>query len=100
MGVMVGGFVVTEAAEGFDDCLLRLGLAGVDYVVDFGHVAEVGMVLLAFRRGNPAIALVGIAIELAVAEVAAQQAKLPHVVGDVFANVAYRAVGADNYFLI
>src|SRR2546421_3643848 len=58
------------------------------------------MVLLAFRRGNPAIALVGIAIELAVAEVATQQAKLPHVVGDVFANVADGAVGADNYFLI
>ena len=43
---MVGGFVVTESAEGFDDCVLRFGLAGVDDVVDFGNVAEVGVIRL------------------------------------------------------
>ena len=44
--------------------------------------------------------VVGITIKLAIAEVASQQAELPHVVGDVFANVADGAVGADDYFLV
>src|SRR3982074_3044363 len=44
--------------------------------------------------------LVWIAVELAVAEVAAEEAELPHVIGDIFADVAHRAVGADDYFLV
>ena len=39
-------------------------------------------------------------MKLAVFEVASEQAELPHVVGDVFANVADGAVGADDYFLV
>ena len=97
---MVRGFVVAEAAQGFDHRVLRLGLASIDHVVDFGDVAEVRMIFLAVGGRNPTLVLIGIAIELAIAEIAPQQAELPHVVCDVFADVADGAVGADDYFLI
>ena len=100
MRVVVGGLAVAEAAQGFDDRVLRLRLAGIDDVVDLRDVAEVRMILLAVRRGNPAVVAVRIAVELAISEVAPQQAELPHVVGDVFADVADGAVGADDDFLI
>ena len=100
MSVVVGGFVVAESAQGFDDGVLRFRLAGVDHVVDFGDIAEVGMILLALHGRDPALVLVGIAVELAIAEVAPEQAELPHVVGDVFADIADGAVGADDYFLV
>ena len=41
---MVSGFTVAESAKGFDHRILRFGLAGIDYVVDLGHVAEVRMI--------------------------------------------------------
>src|ERR1700694_2655171 len=43
MCVVVGGLVVPESAQRFNDRVLRLGLPGIDHVVDFGDVAEVGM---------------------------------------------------------
>ena len=97
---MVGRFVVAKPAQRFDHCVLRLGLAGIDNVVDFGDAAKVRMVLLPVRSGNPTVVLIGIAIKLAIAEVTAEQAKFPHVIGDVFADIANRAVGTDDYFLI
>ena len=45
---------------------------------------------------DPDLMAVGIAIELAIAEVASQQAELPQVIGDVLADVADRAVGAHD----
>src|SRR6202008_2823247 len=86
--------------QSLDDRTLRFGLAGGNDVVDLGAAAQGGVVPTALERRNPAVMLVGIAVELAVAEVAAEQAKLPHVIGDVFANVADGAVGADDDFLV
>ncbi len=40
--------------------------------------------------------MVGVCEELAVAEVAAQQAELPEVIGNVLADVGDGAVGADD----
>jgi hypothetical protein len=92
---------VAESAQRFDDRVLRLGLARIDDVVDFSDVAEVRMILLALViGGDPAVVLIGIAVELAIAEIASEQAELPHVIGDVFADVADGAVGADDDFLI
>ena len=53
---------------------------------------------LALFGRNPALVAVGIAKEFLISEVAAQQAKLPQVIGDVFADVADGAVGADDDF--
>src|SRR5579863_4348755 len=104
MGVVRSGFAMAKPAQSLDDRILRFGLAGVDDVVDFGDIAEVGMGFLGVgvvgRRGNPAVVGVGIAIELAIGEITAQEAELPHVVGDVFADVANGAVGADDDFLV
>ncbi len=104
MRVSVSGFTMAESAQSLDDRVLRFGLAGVDDVVDFGNVAKVGMVFcragVRRRGGDPAIVIVGITKKLAIAEVAPQQAKLPHVVRNVFAHVADRAVRADDHFLI
>src|SRR5581483_7834573 len=55
---------------------------------------------LAVHGGNPALVLIGVAVEPAVAEVFPEEAEFPEVVGDVFADVTYGAVGADDYFLI
>src|ERR1700722_9691837 len=100
MRVVVGGFVVAKSAQRFHDCALGLRLAGVNYVVDFGHVPEVWMFFFAVGGGDPAVMGVGIAEELPIAEVASQQAELPHVVSDIFADIADRTIGADDYFLI
>src|SRR5437588_501644 len=100
MSVVAGGFLVAKAAQGFDDRALRLGLAGINDVVNLSHIAEVGMVFIALHGGNPAVVLIGIAIELAVGEIAAEQTELPHVVGDVFTHVADCTVGADDYLLV
>src|SRR5471032_1167511 len=100
MGVVIGGFLVAKAAEGVNHGVLRFRLARINHVVDFGHVAEVGMVRVAGGGRNPALVGVGIAEKFAVGEIAAQQTELPHVVGDVFAHVADGTVGADDHFLI
>src|SRR5258708_18854971 len=100
MGVVAGSFAVAEPAQGFDYGVLRFRLAGVDHVVDFGDVSEVGVVLVALHGGDPAVLLIWISEEFAVFEIAAEQAELPHVVGDVFADVADGAVGADDDFLV
>ena len=104
MSVVVGGGVVTESAQGFYDGALRFGLAGVDYVVDLGDIAEVGMIFLGGFvvgcGGDPALVVVRIPVELAVGKIATQQSELPHVVGDVFTDVADRAIGAHDYFLV
>src|SRR5579863_6889720 len=100
MRVMIGRFVVPEAAQRFDHGALRLRLARVDHVVDLGHVAEVGMLLLALHRRDPALMLIGIAIKLAIPEIAPEQAELPHVIGDVFADIADGPVGTDDDFLV
>ena len=56
---------------------------------------EAGVRVLALHRRNPAGA-VRVLPEDAVAEVRAQQAELPQVVGDVLAHVGHRAVRANN----
>ena len=43
---------------------------------------------------------IGIKIKPAISEIFAEQAELPHVESDVFADVADCAVGADDYFLV
>ena len=98
--VVIGGLIVSKTAQRLDDRALGLGLARVDHVIDLCHVAKVGMVRLAFAGRDPYLMLVRIAIELAITEVASQQAELPHVVGNVFANVADGAIGADDDFLV
>ena len=47
MRVVIGCFSVAQPAQRFDHGVLRLGLPGVDHVVDFGDVAEVRMIFFA-----------------------------------------------------
>ncbi len=54
------------------------------------------MVGFAMLGGDPALVAVGITEELLVAEIAAEKAELPEVVGDVLADVADGAVRADD----
>src|SRR5882672_9431794 len=100
MGVVFRRFAVTQAAQSFDHCVLCLGLAGINHVINFGYVAKVRMLLFTITRRNPAIFLIGIMKELAIAEVASQQSKLPHVVSNVFADITYGSIGANNNLLI
>src|SRR5579864_9849768 len=99
MRVVVGGVTMAEPAKGFDNRVLGFGLPGIDDVVNLCYVAEVGVIFLRVfvvgRGRDPALVTVGVVVELAITEVAAKQAELPHVIGDVFADVADGAVGAD-----
>ena len=58
------------------------------------------MVFLALTCRNPHLVLIGILVELAIFEIAPQQAELPHVVGDVLPYVADRPVGTHDDLLI
>src|SRR6266403_5311606 len=100
VGVVVSLIVVSQTAQSFDDGVLRLGLAGVDDVVDLGYIAEMGMIFLTLGRRNPALVLVGIEKELAITEVAPEQPELPHVVRDILADVTHGAVRAHDNFLV
>src|SRR5690349_17830917 len=44
--------------------------------------------------------LVGVEKEFAITEIAAEQTEFPEMVGDVFADIADGAIGANNHFLI
>ena len=98
VGVVVGGFGVAHAAEGGDDVILRIVLARVDDVVDVVGVAEEWVRGFAVDGGDPA-GVRWVLVEFCVAEVfAGEEAELPEVVGDVFADVGDGAVGADDDF--
>ena len=99
MRVVIGLIGVSHAAQGLDDVGLRVRLARIDDVVDGRGAAEVRMVRLALFRRNPAL-VIGISEEGLVAEVLAEQAELPKVVGDVFADVGDGAVRTNNNFRI
>ncbi len=83
---------VTEKPECLDHGVLRIGLTRVNDVVNRGDVAEVRMIRLAVLGRNPDLVIVGIAVELAVAEVQAQQTELPKMISNVFADVTDRSV--------
>ena len=93
MGSLLG---ITQKPQCFDDGVLRIGLAGVNDVVDGGDTAEVRMVRLATLSGNPDLMLIGILVKAAIAEVAAEQPKLPEMIGNVLAYIADRTVGAND----
>ncbi len=97
VGVVVGGFGEAHASEGGDDVVLRVVLAGVDDVVDGVGAAEGGGGGIARACGGDPAGVGGVLVEFGVAEVfAGEQAELPEVVGDVFADVGDGAVGADD----
>ena len=98
--VVVGSFMVAKAAQSFDHGVLCFRLPGIDDVVNLGHIAEVGMIILAVVRRNPAVMAVPIAKEFSIAKVATQQPELPHVIGDVFADVSNGAVRTNDDFLV
>src|SRR5438874_8437008 len=100
MRVMICLCAVAEFAQRFDYRVLRLRLAGINYVVNFRDIAEMRMLRLTLLRRYPALVAFGIAIKLSVSEVATQQPKLPHVVGDVFADVTDGPVRPHNHFLV
>src|SRR5689334_2937229 len=100
MCVVLSYITVAEAAQSFNHGVLRLGLAGIDHVINFSYIAKVRMIFFPFAGRNPAVLVVGIAEKLTVREVATEQAKLPHVIGDILANIADSTVRADNNLLV
>src|SRR5262249_51171071 len=92
--------VVSELSQGLDNGVLRLGLSGINDVVDLCDIAEVGVVGLAVFGRYPALMAIRIGIKLAITKIASEQAELPHVIRDVFADVADGSVRAADDFLI
>src|ERR1700694_1373590 len=89
---------VAEAANGLDHIALGIGLPGINHVINRIHAAKVGMLRLTLFSRDPYLLAIRIGIEALIAKIAAQQSELPQMVGDVFAYIGDRAVGAHNYF--
>ena len=95
--VVVGLLGVAHAAQRLNHVGLRIALARVDHVIDGLRAAKVRMRLHAVHGRDPAL-VIRIGEEWLVAEVAAEQAKLPEVIGDVFADIRHGAVGTHDDF--
>ena len=96
---VVGFFVVSEGAQPGDDNLLRVGLARIDHVENIVRVAEGrGAGVVAVAGGDPGFVTVGMFVKTAVMKIAVEQAELPKMMRDVFANVGDRAGGAHDNF--
>ena len=100
MRITIGRFVVAQSAQSFDHRVLSLGLPGIDDVINLGYIAKVWMIFFAMSGRNPAIMRIRIAKEFPIAKIAPQQPELPHVISDIFPNVANRAIRANNNFLV
>src|SRR5579864_4026127 len=87
---------VAKAANGFNHIVLWIALARINHVVDGIDSTKMRMIGFARFSRHPDLMAVGIAIETAVAEVAAQQAKLPQVISNVLTDVGYCVVGTDD----
>ena len=107
MDAVPGLALVSERFQAGADDALQVGLPRVDHVDHAGAPSEVGPRLPAavagirFRRpGLPErTAAAASTPEGGVLEVAAEQAELPELVGDVLADVGHRAVGADDHLV-
>ena len=97
---MICLLAVSERAQRFNHGVLFFGLPRIDHVIDFSVIAKMRMVERPNRGRNPAIVPVGIFVELAITEVAAQQSEFPKMVGDVFPGISHGAVRANDDLLI
>src|SRR5262249_14045144 len=97
---MVSSIFMTQIAQRFLNGILRLRLSYIDDVVILDDIAEMRMIFFPVGGGDPAVVLVRVAVELAVSEIAAEQTELPHVIRDVFADVADSSIRADDYLLV
>src|SRR5262249_48807480 len=100
MRVAISSLAMAQSSDCLNYSVLRLGLSRVHDVVGFDDIAEMRMILLAIFGRDPDIVSVGIAIELAVSEVASQQPELPHQIRDVLANVSDGSVRPNDDLLI
>src|SRR5579859_6232951 len=91
---------ISQSANGFDDVVLRIGLAGINHVVDGTDSAKVRVLGFALLRRNPDLVFVGILKKSVVSEILTQQAELPQVICNVLTNVSHSPVRADNYLLV
>src|SRR5438105_15588109 len=91
---------VSQRAQSFNYVVLRIRLARIDHVIDFVHAAKVRMIALAALSRDPALVTIRIEIEAPISKVPAEQSTLPQMVGNVFADVSNRAVGAHNHLIV
>src|ERR1035438_2551925 len=100
MRIPIRRLIVPQPAQSLNHRVLRLRLPRIDHVVNLRDIAKMRMVLLSVRRRNPALVSIRIPEKLSVTEIAPEQPELPHVIRNVFADVADRAIRAHNYLLI
>ena len=93
---MLRGFGISKTAQGFDHVCLRVGLAAVNDVVNRLRAPEIRMLRLTMFGRDPAHVIV-VSEEWSVAEITAQQAKLPKVIRDVLPDIGNGTVGTHNH---
>jgi hypothetical protein len=96
---VVGLFVVSQGAQPGDDYLLRVGLARIDDVENIMRMAEGwGAGIVALAGGDPGLVAVGMFMKTPVMKVAVEEAELPKMMRNVFADISNRAGGAHDNF--
>ena len=90
---------MSEGPQRLAEQRLQIHLPRVDHVVDAGGAAERRGIRLAIGgRRRPQDVAIGLRRETVIAKVATEQAELPELVRNVFADVGDDAVGADDHF--
>src|SRR4029453_16258884 len=89
---------MSEGPERLTEKRLQIHLSRIDHVVDARGAPEWGSVLLTIRgRRRPQHVTIGLSGEPAISKIAAEQAELPELIRNVFADVGDNAVGAHDH---
>ncbi len=87
-----------EGPQPLDDDLLKIGLPGVDDIVDLAGLSEAGDGRAGDVRRYPE-GPVAVDSEWLIIEIPAEEAEFPELVGDVLPDVGDRSVGPDDDLL-
>ena len=94
-----GLFLKTQRAQPGHNDVLQIRLPRIDHVIHDVGMPELRRARFALiGRAGPQRVAVWIPVESQVSEIAAQQSEFPKLIGDVFAHIGDRAVGAHDHF--
>src|ERR1035438_4221548 len=96
MNGAIGLLVVAECPQTGHDSILKIGLPGIDHVVDGFGASEMRTTTFWLRmRAGDVNGLPGPVIEIL-----AKQSEFPELIGNVLADVGDGPVGSNNYFAV
>ena len=89
---MLGLFFIARRSKSLHDDALRISLTRINHVIDSRGPAKLRSVRHTRTRRDPRLVAIGMPVERPVVKIAAEQAKFPEMVCNIFADVRNRAV--------